>query len=111
MKNKEIEIVLNYLKDEKWDCYPADLISYKTLLKEERDILLLYIEQLNLENKFAKEYEKSYREIYKKYEQLENNRDKAIEYLNTYAGYDNNFCLDYHEINSLIDILKGGSDE
>lgn len=44
-------------------------------------------------------------------EQLENNRDKAIEYLNTYAGYDNNFCLDYHEINPLIDILKGDSDD
>ena len=55
MKNKEIEILLEYLKDEKWEYYPSDLIPYKVLLMEERDLLLSYIEQL--ENKYDKALE------------------------------------------------------
>lgn len=33
--------------------------------------------------------------------------DEAIEYIETFSGYDNNFCLDYHELNHLLKILKG----
>lgn len=37
--------------------------------------------------------------------------DKAIEYINLYAGSENNYCLDYHDLNPLLNILKGDSNE
>ena len=36
--------------------------------------------------------------------------EKAVEYIKLYASYDNNFCLDYHELNNLLNILQNGSD-
>ena len=74
MKNKEIEVVLNYLKDEKWDYYPSDLIPYKTLLMEERDILLSYIEQLEKENK-----------------NLKDNKNEALRYILNYLALDQRY--------------------
>jgi len=40
-------------------------------------------------------------------ERLNNIIDKAIEYIKTFSGESNNFCLDYHEINDLLNILQG----
>lgn len=37
--------------------------------------------------------------------------DKAIEYINLYAGSENNYCLDYHDLNPLLNILKGDSND
>ena len=70
MKNKEIEELLNTMKDK--ECYYVGTNGclYQDLTKEEINLLLSYIEQ------------------------LENNRDKAIEYNknvlkeNWYGGYE-----------------------
>lgn len=35
--------------------------------------------------------------------------DKVIELLGLYAGESNNFCLDYHEINEIYEILEGAN--
>lgn len=45
-----------------------------------------------------------------KMKKLQQRIDKAIEYINLYAGIDNNYCLDYHDLNPLLNILKGDSD-
>ena len=42
-----------------------------------------------------------------KMKKLQQRIDKAIEYINLYAGIDNNYCLDYHDLNPLLNILKG----
>lgn len=78
MKNKEIEEILNYMKQYVENIYEHDsepMLNYKDL-----QIVLSYIEQ------------------------LENNRDKAIEYIEEKGR------LKYVP-NELINILKGGSDE
>ena len=41
---------MDYLKDEKWDYYPSDMTPYKTLLMEERDLLVKNITNLQEEN-------------------------------------------------------------
>ena len=88
MKNKEIEELLNYLKDnnnwyviENKEEYNTE--PYKILLPSQRNLLLSYIEQ------------------------LENNRDKAIEFIDWSLP-----CIHDEEIlNDLLNILKGDSDE
>ena len=79
--NKEIEELLNNIKD-KYSYEPYDNTGevYTTISYEEGQLLLSYIEQ------------------------LENNRDKAIEYCN------NNIEFTPRLID-VIDILKGDSDE
>lgn len=88
MKNKEIEELLDKLKDKDW-YDELDLTGTKwiELKQEETNLLLSYIEQ------------------------LENNRDKAIKYNknilkeNWYGGYEK------ENAQKNIDILKGDSDE
>ena len=88
MKNKEIEELLDKLKDKDW-YDELDLTGTKwiELKQEETNLLLSYIEQ------------------------LENNRDKAIKYNknilkeNWYGGYEK------EKKKKNIDILKGDSDE
>lgn len=117
MKNKEIEELLNEFK------------KGTHLFPEYREIILSYIEQLEADYKEAndsitwwtnrynalnKEYKllKDRNEInidrnieaYRIVEQLENNRDKAIEYIEEKGR------LKYNP-NELINILKGDSDE
>ena len=107
MKNKEIEELLNKFKN-------ADSQQFNELVEDFDNVykLLSYIEQLeNLCNKYEQEHKTTF-EIWKKdikkLEQLENNRDKAIEYLKEKADYPISY---YHCIREAIDILKGGSDD
>ena len=84
MKNKEIEELLNELKD-KYSYEPYDTTGkvYTTISYEEGQLLLSYIEQ------------------------LENNRDKAIEFLKTeHMTYDS--AWEWRQ--ALIKILRGGSE-
>ena len=84
MKNKEIEELLNRLKDND-DWYIIEnkeehnTEPYKLLLPTERDLLLSYIEQ------------------------LENNKDKAIEYIET-KFFDGKYK------DELLNKLRGDSD-
>ena len=94
--NKEVELILTKLKivsEEKENgAYICD--------REHSKILLEYIDALKAEIQEAK------------IKQLENNRDKAIEYINkNIAIYHKQLpliAIDYEEI---INILKGDSDE
>ena len=90
MKNKEIEELLNELKD-KYSYEPYDNTGnvYTTISYEEGQLLLSYIEQ------------------------LENNRDKAIEYLKFIQMDKTDKYIplrDYKEFGILMNILKGDSD-
>lgn len=119
MKNKEIEELLNTFK-ELINAYSPDTepftIDYDYEIKYSAlESLLSYIEQLeNLCNKYEQEHKTTFviwKEDIKKLKQLENNRDKAIEYNknilkeNWHGGYEK------ENAQKNIDILKGGSDE
>ena len=131
MKNKEIEELLNEMKDTTQDYFGINGCKYQNLLREEIDLLLLYIEQLE-EEKDIEEYnynslhgavveiarELKIKEpeftnteiIIDAINKLQNNRDKAIEYNknilkeNWYGGYEK------ENEQKNIDILKGGSE-
>lgn len=113
MKNKEIEELLKYLKNKFYisgEFYTEEKI--KALSKKELELLLSYIEQLeNLCNKYEQEHKTTF-EIWKKdikkLKQLENNRDKAIEYIEMHSNALG--VLDTIKNYTLLDILKGGSD-
>ena len=129
MKNKEIEELLNTFK-ELINAYSPDTepftIDYDYKIKYSAlESLLSYMEQLeNLCNKYEQEQKttfKIWKEDIKKSKQLENNRDKAIDYLeksklnqlDTHCKY---LHIDFdaekiENIDELIDILKGDSDE
>lgn len=111
MKNKEIEELLNNLyryKSEDNKCYPNDILTIDDVW-----LLLSYIEQL--EQCYCNRTDcssrikdsKKYDSLLQKYKQLENNRDKAIEYIHktlfNEKGYIN-FCYE------LESILKGDSE-
>ena len=83
MKNKEIEELLNNIKD-KYSYEPYDTTGkvYTTISYEEGQLLLSYIEQLE-------------KRIYKARKMI----------------FDNYGVLDKYEIEMLDDILKGDSDE
>ena len=84
MKNKEIEYLLNEMKDTTQDYIGTNGCKYQDLLREEIDLLLSYIEQ------------------------LENNRDKAIEFLKTeHMTYDS--AWEWRQ--ALIKTLRGGSND
>lgn len=110
MKNKEIEEMIQNRID---DIYQSGEYIYQA---KELEKILLYIEQL--EKELKEEQEDSYKQSewlvkkQKKIEQLENNRDKAIKYINkNIAIYHKQLpliAIDYEEV---INILKGGSDE
>lgn len=116
--NKEIKEILKKLKDKDW-YEELDLTGTKwiELKQEETNLLLSYIEQLEKENdRLKKDYSIIVNEncdnllLEKKVEQLENNRDKALEYIekHNFMG-DWGSCV-FGEAN-LVDILKGDSDE
>lgn len=89
--NKEIEYLLNEMKDK--ECYYVGINGclYQDLEKKELDLLLSYIEQ------------------------LENNRDKAIKILGNYKHYSTPDEEQNRENEDIVDnaynILKGDSDE
>ena len=104
MKNKEIEELLNNFQEildnptTTDECYDGRIIEIDRSYDLEQDeikLLLSYIEQ------------------------LENNRDKAIEYIENDMpyleepddDYENNHKMNEYNKNILLDILKGGSDE
>lgn len=126
--NKEIEYLLNEMKDTTQDYIGTNGCKYQDLLREELDLLLSYIEQLE---KKIDQYENPDdltlfymwldEKAKDKMKQLENNRDKAIDYLeksklnqlDTHCKY---LYIDFgvekiENIDELIDILKGDSDE
>ena len=143
MKNKEIEELLNNIKD-KYSYEPYDNTGnvYTTISYEEGQLLLSYIEQLEKRNKelyegfmatqeeltdyatkneqlekLCNKYEQEHKttfEIWKedieKLNQLENNRDKAIRTLETLKG-SARWERHLYEVDYMLDILKGGSDD
>lgn len=122
MKNKEIEELLNILKkeDDYWSKTKHDypFPDYYSLNREDLHLLLSYIEQLeNLCNKYEQEHKttfKIWKEDIKKLKQLENNRDKAIEYIKEKTTDDEGNDLGYSDnidYEILLNILKGDSDE
>lgn len=87
MKNKEIEELLNNIKDKySYDPYDTTGKVYTTISYEEGQLLLSYIEQ------------------------LENNRDKAIEY-NEHLIEHAKYHLNLGHLKKMRKILKGDSDE
>ena len=92
--NDEIKEILDNLRiyaGREENGFISDIEDYITNLQEENQKLL----------KICADYDKGLNDY--------NSRiDKAVEYINLYAGYDNNFCLDYHELQPLLNILKGG---
>lgn len=115
MKNKEIEESINRIKnivdfyklnDENNYDYSDDvLISMKNLLSYIEQLEQCYCNRTDCSSRIKDS--KKYDSLLQKYEQLENNRDKAIEYLNKTVfnekGYIN-FCYE------LENILKGDSE-
>lgn len=111
--NKEIEELLKNIKD-KYSYEPYDNTGnvYTTISYEEGQLLLSYIEQLEKRNKELYEgfmaTQEELTDYATKNEQLENNRDKAIEFLKTeHMTYDS--AWEWRQ--ALINILKGDSDE
>lgn len=99
--NDEIKIILDYLKDDKWDYYPSDGIPYKVFLMEERDKLLDYITNLQKENEELKEQKKNVIEYIKNHQPVFSMWNKK----QISKWFDEEF---YKE---LLDILYGGDEE
>lgn len=85
--NKEIKYLLNEMKDTTQDYIGTNGCKYQDLLREELNLLLSYIEQ------------------------LENNRDKAIEYLEQHDWRKLENENTYISSTYLLSILKGDSDD
>ena len=107
--NEEVKLILTKLKivsEEKENgAYICD--------KEHSKLLLSYIEQLENRNKELYEgfmaTQEELTDYATKNEQLENNRDKAIEEIEKQEDYFNNYPLINKQ--KLLNILKGDSDE
>ena len=135
MKNKEIEELLNKLKNkaEHYILYDYEvnlLLSYIEELEEDNKYLKRLCETQNnreYRSKFLKEFQEEkgenvypdYDEIYKRYDrlkeenkQLENNRDKAIEVIDliTPELWNISNAMTY-KLKDIKYILKGDSDE
>lgn len=119
MKNKEIEELLNNIKeqliiDEKLGKEIAQDFHKTILNYEETKLLLSYIEQL--EEELKEEQEENYKqsqllvEKQQKIEQLENNRDKAIEFIqeiiSSTKGVLNDYGYNKEHNKHLIELLK-----
>ena len=111
MKNKEIEELLNELKE-----YASGGMSGLYPSEDTVKNFVSYIEQLeNLCNKYEQEHKTTF-EIWKKdikkLEQLENNREKAIEVIDliTPELWNISNAMTY-KLKDIKYILKGGSDE
>jgi len=134
MKNKEIEELLNKLKntadtsffavcgsEEELDKMPRGVCKFLSLNDKQAKLLLSYIEQLEKENEKANKYidfykdltekqNKSLEEFKQENKQLENNRDKALKKLNKYRNRKDHYglwCMDYGDNADIIHILKG----
>lgn len=138
MKNKEIEELLNYLKDENEYCTEEEvLVNCGELILEKEDVKLLlsYIEELEEEierqsklqviqddeiteaNDSITWWQNRYNAIvkqnddnHKKVVKLENNRDKVIRTLESLKG-SARWERHLYEIDYMLDMLRGGSDE
>ena len=124
--NKEIEELLNKIKqqviiDEKLGKEIAKDFHETILNYEETKNLLSYIEQLEKENEKLKQWDKNKDTrnsrqrianaiLMKKIKQLENNRDKAIEYI-MYPKFSGKQKKEVDVLLDLFNILKGDSDE
>ena len=111
MKNKEIEELLNMLKK----CAREDKATLK-LNEIACKTILSYIEQLEKRNKELYEgfmaTQEELTDYATKNEQLENNRDKAIELLYKRKHVENLLGgVEKSNTDKIIDILKGDSDE
>ena len=158
MKNKEIEELLNELKntadtsffavcgsEEELDKMPKSVCKFLSLNDKQAKLLLSYIEQLEKRNKelyegfmatqeeltdyatkneqlekLCNKYEQEHKTTFeiwkrdiKKLEQLENNRDKAFEYIEKHTDKIKKIVIPKIDFNykKLLDILKGDSDE
>lgn len=109
MKNKEIEELLNNIKfeydnKEKW-------VIDMALSANAWGLLLSYIEQLEKRNKELYEgfmaTQEELTDYATKNEQLENNRDKAIELLEESAKYREPVLIE----KQILNLLKGDSDD
>ena len=118
MKNKEIEELLNDIKfeynnKEKW-------VTDMALSEDAWGLLLSCIEQQEKDNK---DLDKENQILFESNLKLQNNRDKAIEFIEKYRTHEkignNDYLkdrddfgdLDRWQVFELIDILKGDSDE
>lgn len=94
-----------------------NLIENKEKLTKYRTILGCRISYDNLDKNISfivrEDNKPSYEQLEKQLEAYENMRKEIIEFINLYAGESNNFCLDYHDLMKLRNILNkvGGSDE
>lgn len=126
MKNKDIEELLNKAKD--IAKYGTDGKQHTRMFNQfEAKALLSHIEQLEKENKFLrldnpnanikhfemlKENKRKIDNLRYQNEQLQNNRDKAIEYIEKYKreGMGEEWFETSTPVSYLLNILKGDSD-
>lgn len=136
--NKEIEELLNNIKD-KYSYEPYDMTGkvYTTISYEEGQLLVSYIEQLEKEierqskaqvildneiteaNESVTWWQNRYNAVERDKKQLENNKNKAIEYFKfenpeifKNPKYSNHlWTIDGLTIKRFINILKGDSDD
>lgn len=96
MKNKEIKYLLNEMKDTTQDYIGTNGCKYQDLLREEIDLLLSYIEQLEEENKYLKQLC-----------QTQNDREYRSKFLKEFQEeFGKNVFPDYDEIYKRYDKLK-----
>ena len=96
MKNKEIKYLLNEMKDTTQDYIGTNGCKYQDLLREEIDLLLSYIEQLEEENKYLKQLC-----------QTQNDREYRSKFLKEFQKeHGDNVFPDYDEIYKRYDKLK-----
>ena len=116
MKNKEIEKLLNNIKEDvKCNLYWKYICGYTV---EDFKLLLSYIEQLEKRNKQLYEgfmaTQEELTDYATKNEQLEKNRDKAIERCEFWLDFYRNVNNDERiilRLNDILSKLKGDSDE
>lgn len=115
MKNKEIEELLNELKD-KYSYEPYDTTGkvYTTISYEEGQLLLSYIEQLKKKAELGEHYKHLYSEVKKQkddaFEYIKKNKDKTIMPYGDNEDTDFEVCLFEEDINELLRML-GERDE
>ena len=101
--NDNIKEILDNIKNKYEDYYVQDILSGNDL-----KLLLSYIEQLETDYKEASEsvtwWQNRFNAVERDKKQLENNRDKAIDYIEEKGR------LKYNP-NELINVLKGDSDD
>jgi len=108
MKNKEIEELLNNIKDKySYDPYDTTGNVYTTISYEEGQLLLSYIEQLENKNKENSLLLIEFQDMEQRIEQLENNRDKALKIIDSYELGKYDYSIPPGGIIELREALKG----